>query len=314
MQNGLGDNFENLDLKEAFNLLKSRYEAALEENSSLQAQYQDLNTRFSVIKEQQEVIENDRHELTKENYQLKEEIDWLKRQLFGRKSERLIIENPGQLKLNLGDISLSSPEEAQKEEESKEEQVSRKSPKTKKKGHSRAVLPAHLPRKKEIIKPEGIGEGAKKIGEVVTEILEYEPGSLHVREIVRPKYTESPDKGVRIAPMPSLPVPKGNVGPGLLAHLTVSKFVDHLPFYRQRKIMNRLGVELAESTVNDWFSAACSLLTPLYELLKKQVQKSSYLMGDETPIRVLDPTKKGETHRGYHWVYYPPLDRLVCFD
>lgn len=310
MQNGLENNFENLDINEAFNLLISRYGKVLEEHPGFLADFNQLNTLY---RKQHEIINNDRNELTKENFELKEENDWLKRQIYGKKSERTILEDPGQLKLDLGDITLTQGE-AQKQEEREEEQVTRKTTKKKKKGHGRPVLPGHLPRKKEILNPEGDLSGVKKIGEVVTEILEYEPGTLYVRQIVRPKYTRGPYNGVSIAPMPSLPVPKGNVGPGLLAHLTVSKFVDHLPFYRQGKIMNRLGVEIAESTINDWFSAGCSLLEPLYEALKKQVQNSNYLMGDETPIRVLDTSKKGETHRGYHWVYYSPLDRLVCFD
>lgn len=108
--------------------------------------------------------------------------------------------------------------------------------------------------------------------------------------------------------------PHGNARAGLLAHLMVSKFVDHLPFYRQVQMFKRQGVTLAESTINDWFRASCDLLAPLYQCLKKQVITGDYLMADETPIDVLTENKPGATHKGYHWVYYNPVERLVLFD
>lgn len=297
MKQGLEQNFEGLSYKEAFQLLKSKYEGLSQEKETLDNQHTSLHSEYN--------------DLQKENFQLKEEIQWLKRQLFSSRRERHISENTGQLKLWEDHQCTDKDEENEAGEEVVEKKVVKKQ---KKKGHSRALLPGHLTRREEVIEPSEDVSNAKKIGEEVSEILEYEPGSLYVRRIVRPKYALGEEAGVSIGQMPSLPVPKGNVGPGLLAHLTVSKYADHLPFYRQRGILERLGVKLSESTINDWFAAGCQLLEPLYESLRAKVQGSDYIMGDETPIKVLDSRKKGATHQGYHWVYYSPLDKLVCFD
>lgn len=183
-------------------------------------------------------------------------------------------------------------------------------------------LPSHLPRQTETIEPENLVEGAKKIGEAITEILEYNPGRLYVKKYVRSKYVQSGTDGeekIVIGELPTLPIPEGNAGPGrfaarLLAHLLISKFVDHLPFYRQVQQFKRERVKIAESTITGWFNASCRLLEPLYEVLQRKVQMATYLNGDETPIPVQSSDKKGATHTGYHWVYRAPLEKIVCFD
>jgi transposase len=175
-------------------------------------------------------------------------------------------------------------------------------------------LPAHLPRVEHLIEPEENIEGGRKIGEEVTEVLEYKPGKLFVQRYVRPKYVLPEDKGIVIGLLPSLPIPRGNAGPGLIAHIEVSKYIDHLPFHRQAQQFKREGVVLAESTINGWHVGGCKLILPLYQLLKSEVLKSNYLMADETPIPVLTEDKPGATHKGYIWVYYDPLRRIVLFD
>ncbi|MCP4110968.1 MAG: IS66 family transposase, partial [Desulfobacteraceae bacterium] len=162
--------------------------------------------------------------------------------------------------------------------------------------------------------PDNIPEGAKKIGESVTEILEYKPGRLYVKKYIRPKYAPKDQDGIITGELPSLPIPKGNAGPGLLAHLFISKFVDHLPFYRQIQQYKREGIKIADSTINGWFTLSSQLLEPLYQVLVKRVQESSYIQADETPIKVLSSAKKGSSHKGYHWVYHSPLWNLVAFD
>ncbi|MBK7173633.1 MAG: hypothetical protein IPH84_10480 [Bacteroidales bacterium] len=100
-------------------------------------------------------------------------------------------------------------------------------------------LPLHLEHQVEVIEPENLPEDAKKIGEAVTEVLEYEPTSAYVRRMVRPKYNvEHTDEETRIAiaPLPTLPNPKGNAGASMIAPLLVNKFVDHLPFYSNVQI------------------------------------------------------------------------------
>jgi len=236
------------------------------------------------------------------------ELDKLKRMIFGSKSERFIASDTSQLSLDLG-------QGEQPPVEPKSEEITYTRQKTdQKKGHARTELPANLTREIVVIEPTEDVSGAKNIGEVITEVLDYKPGKLFVTRYVRPKYALPNDQGVVIGQLPSLPIPRGNVGSGLLAQLVISKFVDHLPFYRQVQMFKRLGVTLAESTVNDWFRSGCDLLEPLYECLKQKVVQSDYLMADETPIRVLTEDKPGATHKGYHWVYYSPVQRLVLFD
>jgi hypothetical protein len=94
----------------------------------------------------------------------------------------------------------------------------------------------------------------------------------------------------------------------------ISKFVDHLPFYRQVQQFKREGVKIAESTITGWFNATCRLLDPLYEVLRTKVQQSDYINADETPIPVQNSPKQGATHKGYHWVYLASQEMLVCFD
>jgi transposase len=241
---------------------------------------------------------------------LKQELAQLKRMIFGAKSERFIPDDPGQLSLDL-DIEQKENTEQQ---ETEDIAFTRRKGKKKKEIPVRLPLPSHLHREEIVIEPEEDTTGGKRIGEEVTEVLEYIQGKFYVKRIIRPKYALPEEKGIVIGTLPSLPIPRGNAGPGLLAHLLISKFQDHLPFYRQVQMFKRADITIAESTISGWYSATCRLLEPLYEKLIEIVKRSHYLMADETPIPVLTRDKPGSTHKGYHWVYYSPLDKLVCFD
>jgi transposase len=240
---------------------------------------------------------------------LKQELAQLKRMIFGSKSERHIGGDPSQLSLGLDVEAVTSPEK-----ETEQITYTRNKSDDKKGSAIRLVLPSHLHREEHIIEPEEDITGGRKIGEVVTEVLEYTPGKFYVERYVRPKYVLPKEDKIVIGELPSFPIPRGNAGAGLLAHLLISKFVDHLPFYRQVQQFKRQDIDIAESTISGWFTASCRLLEPLYERLVKRVRGSSYLMADETPIPVQTKDKPGSTHKGYHWVYYSPLDKLVCFD
>lgn len=240
---------------------------------------------------------------------LKQELAQLKRMIFGSKSERHIGGDPSQLSLGLDVEAVTPPEK-----ETEQITYTRNKSDDKKGSAIRLVLPSHLHREEHIIEPEEDITGARKIGEVVTEILEYTPGKFYVERYVRPKYVLPKEEKIVIGELPSFPIPRGNAGAGLLAHLLISKFVDHLPFYRQVQQFKRQDINIAESTISGWFTASCRLLEPLYERLVTRVRGSSYLMADETPIPVQTRDKPGSTHKGYHWVYYSPLDKLVCFD
>ncbi|MDZ7364227.1 MAG: IS66 family insertion sequence element accessory protein TnpB [candidate division KSB1 bacterium] len=138
--------------------------------------------------------------------------------------------------------------------------------------------------------------GMKKIGADITEELEYQAGKLFVKRYVRPKYARVEGEGVVIGALPSRPIEKGLAGPGLLAHVLISKYVDHLPLYRQRRPFRRHEVDLAESTMCDWVKTSCALLNPLYEVRRNELLRESYLMADETPIRVLDSKQPCKRH------------------
>jgi transposase len=183
----------------------------------------------------------------------------------------------------------------------------------------RIPLPSHLPVEEIVLEPEGDTTGMECIGKEVTDQLELVPAKLFIKRYIRPKYIKPEDEetlthtGV-IAQLPASPIEKGIAGPGLLAQIMIDKFVDHLPIYRQIERFKREGVKIPSSTINGWQEAVCNLLWPLYENLKRRVLQQGYLQVDETPIQVLDKTKKGKTHRGYHWVYYSPLEKTVLFD
>lgn len=244
--------------------------------------------------------------LRQENTFLKEELAQLKRLIFGSKKERFITTDTGQT--SLFETTDQEVSEAALEEVSYTREKTNKTGKAK-----RLLLPAHLLRKEEIIEPEGLDkENSIPLGEKVTEILEYTPGKFYVRRIVRPTYKQA-DK-IITAELPTLPIPNGNAGASILAYLLVSKFVDHLPFYRQVQIFKRDGIKIAESTITGWFNHVCRLMEPLYEHMLAQLRETRYIQADETPIPVQSSHKKGATHKGYHWVYHLPEEGIVVFN
>jgi len=254
-------------------------------------------------------------DLVQEIAYLKEQLAYFKRMLFGQKRERFASVADGQLAL-FGDNGEGQEPVTEKETVNYSRNkagAKRQTP------HFRNPLPAHIPRREIIIEPEGIDTaGLKKIGEEITEELEYEEAKLYVNKYVRPKYVKPADESERIqiiiAELHGRIIPKGIPGTGLLSHIIVSKFIDHLPLYRIRKQLKRSGIDLAESTINDWIKAVVELLEPLYDLQRARILGKDYLMVDETTLRVLDKSKKGKSHTGYHWVYYDPLGKEVFFE
>jgi len=283
-----------------------------------------LNCIFtSVMEEMITISKQEYHEfinLKTEVEKYKSHVEWLefqlaqlKRMIFGAKSERFIAPDP--LQGSLFDFPAVDAPEKQQEVAT----YTRTVPEKQEKKHPyRAEIPSHLPRKVEVIEPDNIPEGAKKIGIEMTEILEYEPASIYVRQIQRPKYVvETSDEATSIvtAELPSLPVPKGNAGPSMIAHILVSKFVDHLPYYRQSQIFKRQNLYISDSTIGGWANRTIeSWLVPLWEAMKCRIISSDYLKADETPIPVLTEDKPRATHRGFFWVYQDPIARLVVFD
>lgn len=292
-------------------LTKEEYDKLLSESLILQ------DGHIILTKEEYQKQKETIDKLLSENLILSERLNQLERLIFGKKNERFIAENTDNKQL---DLFEETSEIYTKQEPEKKEEISYERQKKEKKKPVRQSLPAFLKRIIETINPENLPEEAQFFGELITEILEYKPSEIYVRQIIRPKYViKSKDKDsenqIIVADLPSdLPLPRANAGAGLLSHLLVSKYVDHLPFYRQKQIFKRQKIDLAESTINNWFSSVCKLLEPLHNELKKQIQQNSYIQADESPMPVLTKDKPGSTHKGYQWVYHSPPDKLVFFD
>ena len=142
----------------------------------------------------------------------------------------------------------------------------------------------------------------RKIGEDVAEVLDYVPARFRVIQHVRPKLACSSCERIVQTEAPSRPIERGLAGAGLLAHVLVSKYADHLPLYRQTQIYAREGVEIERSTMAEWVAGCFRLLDPLIEALARYVMATDKLHADDTPVPVLDPGR-GRTKTGRLWTY-----------
>jgi len=154
------------------------------------------------------------------------------------------------------------------------------------------------------------------VGKQVSEYVEYSPAVLKKIVIERPKYAPKAGQGkFVIADLPSRAFAKSTASSSLISWILVRKFVEHMPFYRQQQAIKRdHDWHIPSSTINDWFIHACTLLEPLYNLIKEKILASGYVQADESPIRVLESEKKGKSHLGYQWVYHSPLLKLILFN
>ncbi len=305
--------------KARFNLLmvggdRSRcvgYLAGVESTAHI-APYQALRAENEGLRRHLRAAQDQAHAYREKLAGLEHELAGLKRLIFGARSERFVpASTPEQLPL----FDRATPSASEPAAEALPEHVLAPR-RTRRKKPVRQVLPSHLPREVIVIEPDGDTTDLKKIGQEVTETLDYRPARLVVIRRVRPKYVDprDEDRGVIIAELPSRPIEKGMAEPGLLAHVVIEKYVDHLPLYRQVQRLRREGITLAESTLGGWIAQSAHLLDPLYEALTEEALASGYIQADETPIPVQDHQKKGTTHRGYYWVYHAPLARLVVID
>jgi transposase len=250
-----------------------------------------------------------------EMLQLKQQLQQLQKMIFGSRHERFVPSSPNdpQLSLDIKPEATASVSVINTKQISYTrtniaiEQEPLQHP-------GRMKLPESLRREAIIIEPAEDVTACKRMGEEITEVLEYQPGELYVKQYTRIKYARPDNGGVLIGKLPSRPIQKAMAAEGLLAQIVIDKYVDHLPLYRQMQRFERSGVKLSYSTLTDWVSDTCKLITPLFEALKAEVLKSNYLHADETPIKVLDKDKKDSTHRGYYWVYQNSIDKIVFFD
>jgi len=285
--------------------------ALKDENRLLRENMSLLTERAAVAERLAEEYRQKQEHSSEKIALLTHELAQLKRLIYGVKSERF---EPSQDEDQLGLFGEVSPPDSPTQEKW-HSSFSISIPRAKRKPH-RQVLPDHLPRETIVIEPEVDTSRLKKIGEEVTETLDYRPAKLVVVRRVRPKYIDPAREecGVLIGELPMRPIEKGICEPGLLAHLLISKYVDHLPYYRQLEQFKREQITLAPSTIGGWGTASAELLRPLYDRLAEHVRRSGYVQADETPIAVQDRKKKRKTHRGYYWVYLAPDLGMVCMD
>ena len=226
----------------------------------------------------------------------------LRRMQFGRRSEKVAWQIE-QLQLRLDELEVSRADQATC---SAAEQIMATETSQPVKP-VRRPLPAHLPRQTRKILPGYTacpvcaGE-LKHLGEDVSETLEYVPASFVVIRQMREKLACGRCDKIVQAEAPSRPIARGMAGPGLLAHVLVSKYGDHLPLYRQQEIYERQGVELERATLADWVGQTSGLLQPLVEALRRYVMSAEKLHADDTPVPVLAPGL-GKTKLGRLWTY-----------
>lgn len=240
---------------------------------------------------------------------LKVQIARLRRMQFGRSSEKLAREID-QLELRLEELEVAAAANAPASDIDADHAGSipaRPKP-------VRRPLPEHLPRAEIVHTPPVVMDAAcacpscgstgqwRKVGEDVREVLEYVPGRFEVIRHVRPAFSCRGCESMTQAPMPSLPIERGLAGPGLIAHVLVSKYCDHLPLYRQAAIFARDGVEIERSVMAGWVAKAADLVFPLVEAIGAHVMKAERLHADDTPVPVLAPGL-GRTRTGRLWVY-----------
>lgn len=259
----------------------------------------DIEALKRLVLEREAQLEIERHNVRAQQTlieYLKLQIAKLKRMQFGRSSEKLQTQID-QLELIVEDLE---EEQARTEPEPVALARAEKSPPV------RRPLPEHLPRETVQHEPQAgcpdCGGGMKRIGEDVAEMLEYVPASFKVIRHVRPRMACSCCDRIVQMPAPSRPIARGLAGPGLLAHVLVSKYADHLPLYRQSGIYARQGVELERSTLADWVGSAAKLLAPLEQALGRYVMAADKLHADDTPVDVLQPGR-GATKTGRLWTY-----------
>ena len=258
------------------------------------AQAAEIESYTTQIESQSAVLSSRISEIER----LKLLVEKLQRMLFGTKSEK-VLRQIEQLELQLEELQVATAADL--------EHLAASSGKPAPAKPFRRPLPEHLPREIHTHMPEhdacpDCGGKLRELGEDTAEMLEYVRASFKVIRHVRPKRSCQACERIVQAPAPSRPIDRGLAGPGLLAHVLVSKYADHQPLYRQSDIYAREGVDLDRSTLAGWVGASSDLLAPLVDAIRKHVLSAGKLHADDTPVPVLAPGL-GKTRTGRLWTY-----------
>lgn len=237
-------------------------------------------------------------------------LQQLLRRLFGAKSEKV---DPNQLALVLGQIEADQELSA----EVAPIPVLPSEPVAKvKNGGGRHPAPPHLTVQTTLIDlPEEQKAGLQKIREEVTEEYEFQPSRYYLHRIVRPVYADPAKQSPpQVAALPPRVIPQSGAGPGLLAHIIVSKYVDHTPLYGLEQIAGRNGMPLPRQKQSHWLDPCANLLLLIHRQMKENILASGYVQVDETPVKVLDPDRGGKAAQSYLWTYHAPDQKMIFFD
>ena len=241
-------------------------------------------------------LANEVKSLTLLNEKLKHRLAGARQQRFGASSEAL-----DQLQLKLEEEEVAQAADLPPTEDTETATLSEAKGKPKRK-----PLPDNLPRQEHLLSVGDecgdCGGKLKTVSEDITEELEYVPGRFVVNRFIRPRMACSCCEAFTQAELPSRPIERGRPGPGLLAHVLVSKYADHLPLYRQSQIFERDGIDLSRSTLADWVGKSATLLEPLANKLKEHVLSGQAIFADDTPVNMLSP-KAGKTKTARLWTY-----------
>ena len=196
-------------------------------------------------------------------------------------------------------------------------------PAHKRKKRGRRPLPDNLPRVDAVHdlpaserRCDHDGQLLVEIGDVISEQLDIIPAKIQIIRHIRKKYACQCGQCIKTAPLPAQPIPKSLASPGLLAHVTVSKYQDALPLYRQETILQRIGVDIPRATLANWMIQAGTLLQPLINLLQDRLLAYDIIQMDETTVQVLKEDGKAAQSTSYLWLQRggPPAQRVVLYD
>ena len=243
---------------------------------------------------------------------VEEQLAWLKRQVFGARSEKTVkgIDQPLLFEEGFGLTPNPATEEKQPIPAHERKKANRN-------GKDTITFPPDLPVEEHVIDiPEEekicseTGQPLVQIGEEVTLKLAHKPGSYFMKKIVRPKYAlpKESEGGICVAPLPESLLTRCQADESLLADVLTKKFADHLPLYRQSEMLAREGINISRQTLSQWVVRAGIALEPLYNEMMQQILNSNNVFVDETPIDMLDPGK-GKVHKAFMWVICGGVER-----
>lgn len=244
---------------------------------------------------------------------LRMRIARLQKQKFGASSEKIEREIE-QLELALEglQVALAEAEEGPVDDDGEDAESSTPAVSDKARPRRRPRVSNDTPRERRELDPgetcPDCGGKLRVVGEDVSELLEMITARLKVIEIARVKKSCRRCERIVQVPAPSRPIPGSMAGPGLLAHVLVSKFDDHLPLYRQAEIFARMGADIPDTTLVGWCGRAMKVLQPVAEKIEAEIMASDLLHADDTPIRVLDRSRKAGglgkgVKQGRIWAY-----------